>query len=74
MAVPGGPGGQFGSSFFYQRPAGEVLLPMIINTAWIAIPGILLGATFAIGGEAVGLVGDRGVDLAGARVDRKSVG
>jgi peptide/nickel transport system permease protein len=36
--------GEFGSSFFYQRPAGEVLLPMIINTAWIAIPGILLGA------------------------------
>ncbi|HET9902305.1 MAG TPA: ABC transporter permease [Xanthobacteraceae bacterium] len=38
--------GEFGSSFFYQRPAGEVLLPRILNTAWIAIPGILLGTLF----------------------------
>jgi len=36
--------GNFGSSFFYQKPAWDVLLPMIINTAWIAVPGMLLGA------------------------------
>lgn len=36
--------GDFGSSFFYQKPAVEVLLPLIVNTAWIAIPGMLIGA------------------------------
>jgi peptide/nickel transport system permease protein len=36
--------GDFGSSFFYQKPAEQVLLPLMINTAWIAIPGMLVGA------------------------------
>jgi peptide/nickel transport system permease protein len=36
--------GDFGSSFYYQRSALDVLLPAIVNTLWIAIPGMLLGA------------------------------
>jgi peptide/nickel transport system permease protein len=36
--------GDFGSSFFYRRPVWDVLWPLIVNTLWIAIPGILIGA------------------------------
>jgi len=36
--------GDFGNSFFYQKPAEQVLLPLIANTAWVALPGILIGA------------------------------
>ena len=45
--------GEFGSSFFYHQPAEEVLAPKIVNTAWIAIPGMLLGAAI---GCALGVV------------------
>lgn len=36
--------GNLGTSFFYQQPAWEVLAPLIVNTLWIAVPGMLLGA------------------------------
>lgn len=36
--------GDFGNSFFYRRPVWEVLWPMIVNSLWIAVPGLLLGA------------------------------
>ena len=45
--------GDFGSSFYYQKPAFKVLIPMIVNTAWIAVPGMLVGALF---GCALGIV------------------
>jgi peptide/nickel transport system permease protein len=41
--------GDFGSSFFYRKPVWEVLNPLIINTLWIAIPGLLLGAVLGAG-------------------------
>lgn len=34
----------FGTSFFYGRPVWEVLVPRILNTLAIAVPGTLLGA------------------------------
>lgn len=37
--------GDFGSSFFYQESTWGVLIPRILNTAWIAVPGTLVGAT-----------------------------
>jgi peptide/nickel transport system permease protein len=44
--------GDFGSSFFYSKPVWEVLVPSIINTLWIAVPGILIGALV---GSALGM-------------------
>lgn len=41
--------GDFGDSFFYRQPVWDVLLPRIVNTLWIAIPGLLLGATIGAG-------------------------
>jgi len=38
--------GDFGLSFFYSKPVWEILAPKVLNTLWIAIPGLLLGATF----------------------------
>lgn len=38
--------GNFGLSFFYSKPVWEILAPKVLNTLWIAIPGLLLGATF----------------------------
>jgi ABC-type dipeptide/oligopeptide/nickel transport systems, permease components len=47
--------GEFGSSFLYRKPVWEVLTPLIINTLWIAVPGLLLGAALgAVIGTAVG--------------------
>lgn len=40
--------GDFGTSFYYGRPVWEVLLPRIIATLWIAIPGLLLGSTIGV--------------------------
>jgi len=39
----------FGNSFFYRQPVWDVLLPRIVNTLWIAIPGLLLGAVIGAG-------------------------
>src|SRR5690606_14155518 len=36
------------TSFFYRKSVWEVLTPLIINSLWIAVPGLLLGAV--IGG------------------------
>jgi peptide/nickel transport system permease protein len=36
--------GDFGFSFFYSKPVWEILAPKVLNTLWIAIPGLLLGA------------------------------
>ena len=36
--------GDFGISFFYAKPVWEILGPKILNTLWIALPGLLLGA------------------------------
>ncbi|TYB89080.1 ABC transporter permease [Oceaniovalibus sp. ACAM 378] len=41
--------GDFGNSFFYRKPAWDVLWPFIINTLWIAVPGLLLGAVIGSG-------------------------
>ncbi|MPZ59899.1 MAG: ABC transporter permease subunit [Propionibacteriales bacterium] len=41
--------GDFGTSFFYQEPAWNVLAPLILNTLWIAVPGMLLGALIGCG-------------------------
>jgi peptide/nickel transport system permease protein len=41
--------GDFGESFYYQRSALDVLLPAIVNTLWIAIPGMLIGAAIGSG-------------------------
>ena len=40
--------GDFGDSFFYRQSAWEVLLPRIVNTAWIAVPGMLVGAFIGV--------------------------
>jgi peptide/nickel transport system permease protein len=49
--------GEFGSSFYYQKPAFQVLMPMIINTVWITVPGMLAGALIGCAlGIAVGWV------------------
>jgi peptide/nickel transport system permease protein len=45
--------GDFGTSFFYQRPAWEVLQPLIVNTLWIAVPGMLIGAAI---GTTIGVI------------------
>lgn len=45
--------GDFGSSFFYRAPVWDVLLPRIVNTLWIAVPGLLLGAVL---GSALGML------------------
>ncbi|MCC7484789.1 MAG: ABC transporter permease [Burkholderiales bacterium] len=37
--------GDFGLSFFYSKPVWEILAPKVLNTLWIAVPGLLLGAT-----------------------------
>ncbi|XWN30061.1 MAG: ABC transporter permease [Devosia sp.] len=44
--------GDFGNSFFYRQPVWDVLLPRIVNTLWIALPGLLLGALI---GAALGM-------------------
>jgi len=44
--------GDFGNSFFYRMPVWDVLLPRIVNTLWIAVPGLLLGALI---GAALGM-------------------
>jgi peptide/nickel transport system permease protein len=36
--------GDFGMSLFYRKPVWEILGPKILNTVWIALPGLLLGA------------------------------
>ena len=36
--------GDFGNSFLYRKPVWEVLWPMIVNSLWLAVPGLLLGA------------------------------
>lgn len=41
--------GDFGSSFFYRKPVWDVLFPLILNTLWVAIPGLLLGAAVGSG-------------------------
>lgn len=47
--------GDFGMSFFYRQPVWNVLLPRIVNTLWIAVPGLLMGALIgATLGMAVG--------------------
>ena len=47
--------GDFGASFFYRKPVWEVLFPLIVNTLWIAVPGLLLGAAIGAAiGTAVG--------------------
>ena len=47
--------GDFGNSFLYRKPVWDVLTPLIINTLWIAVPGLLLGAALgAVLGTAVG--------------------
>lgn len=47
--------GDFGSSFFYQKPVMGVLFPAIVNTLWIAVPGMLLGSAIGVAlGVAVG--------------------
>jgi peptide/nickel transport system permease protein len=43
----------FGSSFFYRSPVWDVLLPRIVHTLWIAVPGLLLGALI---GSALGML------------------
>lgn len=43
----------FGSSFFYRSPVWDVLLPRIVHTLWIAVPGLLLGALV---GSALGML------------------
>jgi peptide/nickel transport system permease protein len=45
--------GDFGNSFFYRQPVWDVLLPRIVNTLWIAVPGLLLGAMI---GASLGMV------------------
>ena len=40
--------GDFGASFFYRKPVWEVLFPLIVNTLWIAVPGLLLGAAIGL--------------------------
>ena len=45
--------GDFGNSFFYRAPVWDVLLPRIVNTLWIAVPGLLLGALI---GATLGMV------------------
>jgi peptide/nickel transport system permease protein len=45
--------GDLGDSFFYQDSALDVLAPLVVNTLWIAIPGMLLGAAM---GSALGVV------------------
>lgn len=45
--------GDLGTSFFYQDSALSVLAPLVINTLWIAVPGMLLGAAL---GSALGVV------------------
>lgn len=44
--------GDFGNSFFYRMPVWDVLLSRIVNTLWIAVPGLLLGALI---GAALGM-------------------
>lgn len=44
--------GEFGNSFFYRRPVWEVLWPLIVNSLWIAVPGLLMGAVL---GSALGM-------------------
>ncbi|OSP54560.1 ABC transporter permease [Pseudoruegeria sp. SK021] len=39
----------FGESFFYKKPVWDVLLPRIVNTLWIAVPGLLMGAAIGAG-------------------------
>lgn len=41
--------GDFGQSFFYRKSVWDVLLPLIVNTMWIAIPGLLIGAFIGAG-------------------------
>jgi len=60
--------GDFGSSFFYRKPVWEVLLPLIGNTLWIAVPGLLLGAFI---GAALGMV--VGWAKRGGKVERTGI-
>ncbi|MEN8833885.1 MAG: ABC transporter permease [Pacificibacter sp.] len=41
--------GDFGDSFFYRQPVWDVLVPRIVNSLWIALPGLLLGALIGSG-------------------------
>lgn len=41
--------GDFGNSFFHRKPVWEVLGPLIVNTLWVAVPGLLLGAVLGSG-------------------------
>lgn len=60
--------GDFGNSFFYRKPAWEVLFPFIINTLWIAVPGLLLGAFI---GSALGMI--VGWAPRGGKVERSGI-
>lgn len=60
--------GDFGDSFFYRKPAWEVLWPFIINTLWIAVPGLLLGAII---GSTLGMV--VGWAPRGGKVERSGI-
>ena len=60
--------GDFGSSFFYRKPVWEVLLPLIVNTLWIAIPGLLIGALL---GSAIGVL--VGWARRGGKVERSGI-
>lgn len=62
--------GDLGSSFFYQGSVWDVLVPRIVNTAWIAVPGTVVGAI--VGTFLGGLIGwarrGSGVERAGILV------
>ncbi|MHA6692990.1 ABC transporter permease [Devosia sp. A449] len=60
--------GDFGASFFYRKPVWEVLWPLIGNTLWIAVPGLLLGA-FA--GAALGML--VGWSKRGGKIERGGI-
>ncbi len=45
--------GDFGDSFFYRQSVWDVLLPRIVNTLWIALPGLLLGTVL---GAVLGMI------------------
>ncbi len=60
--------GDFGNSFFYRRPVWEVLWPLIVNSLWIAVPGLVLGAVIGAG---LGMI--VGWAPRGGRVERSGI-
>ncbi|WBU63545.1 ABC transporter permease [Paracoccus aerodenitrificans] len=60
--------GDFGASFFYRKPVWEVLWPLIINSLWIAVPGLALSALL---GSGLGLL--VGWSKRGGRIERGGI-